>query len=136
MDFEWNPIVEAVAEISPGISYGDYPQGMGFKLQNGTTIMLQSHHINTTKDAVLVNDRFDIHLVSEEEIEYPAAPLELGDEDFTIPPGFYEYSFNCVMNEPFQLAWIAGHMHEHGVYQYIDRIRDGEEKGSQLSQRS
>ncbi len=126
MDFDWNPIVEAVSEIAPGVAYGDYPPRMGYRLQTGTMIMLQSHHINTTAESVLVNDRFDIHLSPAEEIEYPAAPLELGNEDFSIPEGFYEYTFDCVMEEDFSLAWIAGHMHEYGAYQYIDRIRDGE----------
>ena len=126
MDFIWNPIVEAKDTLGDGIAYGDYPPGMGYKLIPGTMIMLQSHHINTTNAEVLVNDRFDIHLSPPEEITYPAAPIELGSENFSISQGAYEHSFDCPIEEEVQLAWIAGHMHEYGAYQYIDRLRDGE----------
>lgn len=124
MDFIWNPIVEAKETIGEGIAYGDYPQGMGYRITPGTMIMLQSHHINTTNTDVLVNDRFDIHLSPPESIIYPAAPIELGSEDFSIPQGTYEHIFDCPIEEEVQLAWIAGHMHEYGAYQYIDRIRE------------
>ena len=124
MDFIWNPIVEAKDTLGEGIAYGDYPEGMGYRITSGTMIMLQSHHINTTAQDVLVNDRFDMHLSPPEDIIYPAAPIELGSEDFSIPLGTYEHTFDCPIEEEVQLAWIAGHMHEYGAYQYIDRIRE------------
>ena len=39
---------------------------------------------------------------------------------------FYEYTFDCTMQEDFNLAWISGHMHEYGAYQYIDWISQGQ----------
>ena len=128
MDFEWNPIVEAVAGDLSGCGLWGLSPQYGLQVETGTTIMLQSHHINTTDTAILVNDRFDIHLSPADDILYAAAPIELGDERFSIPEGFFEYTFDCTMDEDFHMAWIAGHMHEYGAYQYIDRIRNGESK--------
>ena len=123
VDFQWHPIIELVGAVQEGIGYGDYPEGMGYHLRSGTTIMLQSHHLNSSDEPLLVNDRFDMHFEDLDEVDYVAAPIEVGDDYFEITPGVFEHSFECQVDEAFNLAWISGHMHEWGKYQYIDLIK-------------
>ena len=61
VEYQWHPIIELVGEVEAGVGYGDYPDGMGYHLRTGTTIMLQSHHLNSSEDPLLVTDRFDLH---------------------------------------------------------------------------
>ena len=123
---QWYPIVELVGELGPGIGYGDYPEGMGYQILSGTTIMMQSHHVNPTSDSIIVNDRFDLTILPPDEVDYMAAPIEVGDDFFEIPPGYFEYTFECAFTESFNLAWISGHMHEWGASQYIDLVKPDE----------
>lgn len=126
MDYIWYDIVEPNQVLGPGITSAIYPEGLGYRLTKGTEIMVQSHHVNYSGNTILVNDRFDLIFSPEEEIEHMAAPLEVGDDDVEIPVGFYEYVHECIVEEEFYIAWLTGHMHENGLYTYIDLVKDGQ----------
>ena len=84
MDFEWSAIAVPGFVSSPGVTFGEYPEGTGFLLTTNTTIVLSSHHVNYSAEPIYVNDRFDIYLKEPDQIEQAAAPFQLGDTDIVI----------------------------------------------------
>jgi hypothetical protein len=91
------------------------PRGMAVELRQGQRLVLQSHYVNPTADPILVQDALDLALADAEEVETWTAPFVHADIGLAIAPGRQELSFDCAWPGPYELLFLAGHLHERGA---------------------
>lgn len=122
---------EIMTEARPFLFAGDLtggllpemvlPEGMAVKMKAGTRFVIQSHHINTTADSILVNDAVFLELVEVEEVETFAAPWVHVQTDFEVPPGeTLAIEVTCAFDDDVYLLSLLGHLHEWGKSYSVD----------------
>ncbi|HHO52124.1 MAG TPA: hypothetical protein ENK18_14930 [Deltaproteobacteria bacterium] len=100
------------------------PEGMAVKLKEGTRFVIQSHHINTTGDPILVNDAVFLETRDVSEVETFAAPWVHTETDLEIPPGeSLSLEVDCAFDEDVTLLSLLGHLHEWGTSYAVDHHR-------------
>ncbi len=121
------PLFEAagVSAEDPGGPWLDLPTGMAMKFASGTPWMVETHFINPTDDAVLVNAAIDLGFVPEEEVDVWLGTFEFDAGDLGLDPGPAEVTFECAWTEDVTLFSILGHMHEFGRSFTTEWIHDG-----------
>lgn len=89
--------------------------GMAVKLDEGQRWVLQAHYLNTGTAPVRVQDPALLTLLPEDEVETWAAPFVLNGDGFTLAPQeTTTLSFDCPVEQDFNLLYVTGHMHEWG----------------------
>ena len=107
--------VEAV-----GLTYLELPGGMANKLKSGERLLVQSHHINTTGEPVLVNDRIELFTMPVDEVETFVAPLAHTSTNLAVQPGEHTRQVTCEFEDDHNFLYVLGHMHEWGASFSID----------------
>lgn len=120
-----DPLIFAGGDVIDGEGTPELvlPEGMATKLREGTRILVQSHHINYTEDAILVNDAINLELIPEDEVEVWAAPWIHVETDLDLPPGESSRTIDCAFEQDLNLLSMLGHMHEWGTAFSIEHIR-------------
>lgn len=94
----------------------ELPDGLGSLLTGGRRMVIQSHYVNTTDEAILVRDIVQLRTLAVEDVETWASPFVTNQAGFSIPPGEeQDVSFDCPVPEDVELLMIGGHMHEWGT---------------------
>jgi hypothetical protein len=101
------------------------PDGMAAQMEEGTRIIIQSHYINTTDDDILVQDAIDMELTDPDAVETWVAPFVHVQTHHPIPTGEYDLQFDCAWEDPYNVLFLGGHMHEWGQSFYTDMTRAG-----------
>lgn len=96
-------------------------EGMAVKLDAGQRWVLQAHYVNTGLEPIRVQDAAVLELLPEDEVETWAAPLVLNADDFSIPPGDAEITFDCGIEADLNILYWTGHMHEWGTRFRLDQ---------------
>lgn len=103
--------------------YNSLPEGMALNWESGQTYILQSHYINTTAETVRVQDAINVGTIPAEEVEIWASVIGATDLGLKLPPGeFTTIEKDCTWKQDFNLASLAGHMHEWGEQLSVDYI--------------
>jgi hypothetical protein len=93
----------------------DLGEGMAVNLDDGTRMIVQSHYVNPTPDAILVNDAINLGLIPEDQVEIWAAPFAHTVLDFEIPAGeIATIDFDCTWEDDATVLFLGGHMHDWG----------------------
>lgn len=102
------------------------PEGMAVKLNAGERFVIQSHHINTTDQPILVNDAVFLQTAPTDTVETWAAPWVHTQSDLSIPPGVSSEVVDCTFDQDVTLLSLLGHMHEWGSSYAVDLFRGAE----------
>jgi hypothetical protein len=90
-------------------------EGMAVNLNEGTRMIVQSHYVNPTPDAILVKDAINLGLIPEDQVEIWAAPFAHTVLDFEIPAGeIATIEFDCTWEDDATVLFLGGHMHDWG----------------------
>jgi len=109
------PFVLPTEAISAGTAALTLPEGMANKFKGGERLMIQSHHINYTGEAILLNDQVELDTIPIEEVDTFAAPLIHTSTDLAIEPGESTKVVTCTFEEDFNFLYVFGHLHEYGT---------------------
>lgn len=105
----------------------DLGEGMAVKIDEGQRWVLQAHYINSTTEPFRVQDPARVTFLAEDEVETWAAPFVLNADDFTLPPGEEtSITFDCPVEDEWQLLYVTGHMHEWGTAFRTEHVVDGQ----------
>ena len=97
------------------------PDGMAVKMKAGTRFVIQSHHINTTADDILVNDTVFLQLQDVATVETWTAPWVHVQTQFEVPPhDSLEITVTCSFDDDVYLLSLLGHLHEWGSRYAVD----------------
>jgi len=97
------------------------PEAMAVKLKSGTRFVVQSHHINTTGEPILVNDTVFLQLDDVDAVETWTAPWVHVQTDFEIPPQeSLEIEVTCAFDDDVHVLSLLGHLHEWGTTYAVD----------------
>lgn len=119
---DMDPIYIAVPE-SEGRTAMHLEDGMGVELESGTRIVIQSHYLNTSAEAILVNDAINIGVTDPESVETWAAPFAHVLTDMPLPPGqATSLPVDCAFEGTYEIMYVGGHMHEWGTTYSIDHV--------------
>ncbi len=125
----WLPLFIVSPDRSEGgavIASADLPDGFATLLRSGTRLILQSHYLNPTADALRVQDAVVFQTVPEADVQTWAAAWGHGITDMPLPAGEETtYSFDCDWSEDVHILNIFGHMHEHGTALSVDHHSAG-----------
>jgi hypothetical protein len=104
------------------------PEGMAANFERGDRVLLQSHYVNSTENAIRVQDAVNLGYLPEDEVEIWASSFAHLLLDHPIPGGGVEttHSVACEWDDEVSLLFLSGHMHEQGDHIEIDMLRDGE----------
>jgi len=99
------------------------PEGFGVKLESGDRLMLQSHHINSTADTLLLNDAAFLEVLPEAEVDTWAAPWAHTDSGLEVPANSeHTIEIDCAFEEDVYLLSVTGHLHEWGTAISVDHL--------------
>jgi hypothetical protein len=92
------------------------PDGFAVKLREGQRWIVQAHYVNTLPEPARVQDVLTLAWRPEDEVSTWAAALALNHDSFSLAPQQETTSgIDCSFDEPIQVLYLTGHMHEHGV---------------------
>jgi hypothetical protein len=94
----------------------DLPEGHGIRLPTGQQLVVQFHYVNASPSPIRVRDVIRVAKLPVAEVTTWAAMFATADIAFNIPAGQQlEYTFDCTVEQPLSLLFVAGHMHERGT---------------------
>ncbi|GDX83059.1 hypothetical protein LBMAG42_48700 [Deltaproteobacteria bacterium] len=111
----FEPLINA-EPIDAGRASITLPEGMAVKLNQGQRWVVQSHYVNTTTDRIRERDIMNIGFTPEDSVDVWAAAFALTQVNLSLPPAqASSLSFDCSFDEPYQVMYLTGHMHEWGT---------------------
>lgn len=107
-------VIPNVGEV--GQSEMILPEGMATKLKSGSRMVMQSHYLNTSGQALLVRDVINFEYIPVDQVRTWAAPYAHVNLDFSLPPGqTTTVKVECTFDQDVYLLMLLGHMHEWGA---------------------
>ena len=104
------------------------PEGMAAALNEGSRWMMQLHYVNTSDQAVLMQDAINLGLIPEDDVLTWTAPFAFTRTDLVLPPGPTTQSVECSVPDAYSVMFLLGHMHELGRHIEVERVlTDGSE---------
>lgn len=101
------------------------PPGMASELEAGQRVVMQSHYINPTDVPIRVTDQAQYQAMPADQVERWASVMAFNNDKFSVPPGATEHteSFDCTVEERYEVIYLGGHMHEWGKSFSLERQR-------------
>ena len=101
------------AQVSEGLSA--FPSGVAMRFAGQQVMMLQSHYLNTTPDALDAQVRLNLW-AAEGEVEQEAGTLFYYDYSILLPPHSTTTArMRCEVGADIEIAFAMSHMHRRGV---------------------
>jgi hypothetical protein len=111
----FEPLINA-EPIEAGRSKIELPEGMAVKLREGQRYVFQAHYVNTTTERLLERDIMNVGFMPIDEVEEWAAAFALTQVNLSLPPAqASELTFDCAFDEPYEVMYLTGHLHEYGT---------------------
>jgi hypothetical protein len=113
-------------------SYEDksFPEGVGRVFHGGQKLVLNYHYLNVTDTPVDAVVQLNLHLTSEDKIEYIAQSFGFLNVGFNIPAGTSDSVFTeCTFSEDITISELTRHTHRWGTdfnVWYLGGEKDGE----------
>ena len=99
------------------------PKGTAFRVRQGQTVMLNTHFINASREAIDGYSVIDIKFAEVDESRIIASLFPIGGMNWEVPPlAEHEFDTECVVPERLELVGASSHMHDWGNRQ-ITEIR-------------
>jgi len=113
------PLVVTDGSSDGGFSGGGLgllEEGFAFRMEEATTIVIQSHYVNYSQDDWLVRDVGRITLWNQPEEPQEAGYIILNHGSIDLDPGEGDAGTDCTLpvGQDFNLIMLFGHMHELG----------------------
>jgi hypothetical protein len=107
--------------LGQNTSYLELPEGMAVKLKKNTRVILQSHYLNTSEHDIRVQDAINLEYMTPSSVETWAAPFGFSPIGFVLPPRQEtSISLKCIWEDPVNVLFMYGHMHEWGKSISVD----------------
>jgi hypothetical protein len=109
-------LIPVISSVNFGLEH--FPEGMAVRVKAGTQLVLQSHYVNATTDALRTHDVAHLQTIPREDVRifggfYGLAAVEL---DLPNTPGdLQRVSFGCTIPSDANILLIGPHMHEWGA---------------------
>ncbi len=99
-----------------------FPPHLGMTLPAHASMMLQTHYIAATPNALTVSSTVNVIAGPPGSVDIPAAPLLFYDTGLAIPEGASSATGSCIVQTPgpIDVFMLAGHMHSHGTKFVLD----------------
>lgn len=91
------------------------PDGLVFRVRAGSSLLMQTHYINTTDAAIDMTSLIDIRLEPSSADNRVAGLFTNVDPGVVATPGESSLTVECELQESIDLAMWANHMHEWGA---------------------
>lgn len=93
------------------------PPGTAFRLPKGKALMSNTHYLNATPNAVMVQSVVDVKFDETDSGVTPLGAFTLHADAFVIPVDATSYSYeaHCTAQQDFPIVMACNHMHDHGV---------------------
>jgi hypothetical protein len=103
----------------------DLPDGVVFRMPANTQLMIQTHWINATDEAIDGQAAFNLK-VTEPKPEHLVSQLfTIGNTQFNLSQGIGSASADCTIQKHMNVFTLSGHMHEWGTYAAISLGKSG-----------
>jgi hypothetical protein len=100
------------------------PAGVAFRLPKGSSIMLNTHFLNTTDETFDGHSVVDFKFVEADDERVIASLFSNGNLGFKVPPGSAaEALAECTMPRDMQFILFTNHMHDQGAHARTDVVR-------------
>ena len=116
--------VGAIGGEGTGTSAAKLPDGLNFRLPAGQALMINTHWLNATDNAVDVQAVLDVKFTPMSADHVIADLFANNGDTFEIAPGMSAtYDNNCVLQKDVNFAMVTNHMHGLGTSVYSELIR-------------
>lgn len=106
----------------------EFPPGVGYKLEAGTQILLNSHLFNTTDAEIVSETGLDVERIAAEDVEQEAEFVTAGTLSINIQPGESKtIGSQCTMNGSANIFSVFPHMHQLGTHMKVWLENPGEQ---------
>jgi hypothetical protein len=100
------------------------PPGVSFRLPKGSSIMLNTHFLNTTDAAIDGHSVVDFQFVATDPKRKVAALFTTGTLSFNVPPNASaDAKAECTMPQDMQFILFTNHMHDNGMHAKTEVVR-------------
>jgi hypothetical protein len=103
------------------------PEGVAFKLEAGTQVILNLHLYNTTDTPLSGESGIEIERIAVEDVVHEAETIYALDFDLQVPPGQSTHSGKCTVDGDSTLVGVFPHMHTLGTHMSAAAVRGGGE---------
>jgi hypothetical protein len=103
------------------------PEGVAFKLEAGTQVILNPHLYNTTDAPITGTSGVEIERIALEDMVHEAEVVYALHTDLTVPPGTSTTTGQCTFNAAATVFGVFPHMHQLGRNMKATLLRDGSE---------
>jgi hypothetical protein len=97
------------------IAASKIPDGIAFRIGNGSQIMLLSHWINATASDVEAQAAYNVTVQNPSPSVSPGDLFTVVDTQFSLPVGPGSAHTQCTLKNDLQFFLIGGHAHEHAT---------------------
>ena len=115
---------------------GDYtfPPGVAMRVPANAVIDMNSHYVNSTKNAISAEAEANLHTVPASQVQFEAKALNLNNTDLVIPAGRDTTIRRTFMfAQPTRVVMLTSHMHKRGL-RFVIRIAGGSRNGEIIYQ--
>jgi hypothetical protein len=91
------------------------PDGVAFRLEAGTQVLLNLHLYNTGDAPIGGESGIEVEAIAERDVVHEAETIYALDTNLTVPPGASIASGECTVNTPSTIVGVFPHMHKLGT---------------------
>lgn len=117
-DAEWMGHVRGVvyAAQDPEGTFS-FPDGVGMTFEPGAVMLMQSHYLNTSSEALEARIDVSLELTDPVSVEEEAGVLFYYNPQIAVPPmGDASATLHCPVPADVSLAFVSSHMHKRGTF--------------------
>jgi hypothetical protein len=114
--------VGAIGGEGTGMSAARLPDGLFFRVPAGQALMINTHWLNATDNAVDGQAVIDVKFAPASDQRQTADLFANNGLKFQVTPGASSYDASCVLRDDLSFAMVTNHMHERGYTAYTEVI--------------
>jgi hypothetical protein len=103
------------------------PDGVAFKLEAGTQVMLNLHLYNTTDGPLTGHSGIEVERIKQADVVHEAETIYALDFNVVVPTGESTYDASCTINADSTIVGLFPHMHRLGTHMKATAMRAGME---------
>lgn len=90
------------------------PEGAVLRIPAGSSLVIQTHYVNTTDEAIVGDSTLDVKMVPASPDHLVASFFGVGSIDIVVTPGQSFLELDCVLERDIPLVMWSNHMHNYG----------------------
>ncbi|WP_437974163.1 hypothetical protein WMF11_37210 [Sorangium sp. So ce295] len=115
---DWDATGVVAGSQSPdGNSFlGELPEGVALKVAPGTVLLMNTHYVNASPEAIETDARINLYTIADDEVKVEAGMLFHYNPFISVPAhGKSTARMRCVTENDISVVRIQSHMHRRGV---------------------